>query len=222
MEGFSLNSFNIDMTNILEMNDAIPFFDKHGNEYSSRDIERDEQIIANKYIDQNDIILEIGCRYGTVSCVLARKCKKLVSVDADKEAIETCKKNMKRHGVNFECIWCTVSKNGQNIKKVSDDGYGDFTEEDSNSEIPHYSISELEEMFSIKFNTIVADCEGCLEKIFKENDLSNINKIIYETDRQEYCDYEYISKELKTYGLTQLESVDRGDGIKNICWKKIN
>ncbi len=217
MEGYSLfNTMNL-YKNIL--NDDI-FIDKYGKEYNSKNIEVDEQIMAEKYINDNDVVLELGCRYGTVSCVLAKKCKKLVAVDPDKEAVETCKKNMKSKGLNLECLWCTISKTPQKLNNISKDGYGDFTEEDLQSDIPHYTIKDIENMFSVKFNTIVADCEGCLENIVKENDMSNINKIIYETDKPDSCDYEYISNELTKNGLIVIESVDRENNLKNIYWKK--
>lgn len=221
---FSMTDLNYKQSK-LDENDSIKFVDNFGEYYNSKDVERDEQLMADKFIDKNDIVLELGCRFGTVSCLLARKCKKLVSIDPDKKAVETCKKNMKRHDLNFECIWCTVSKNPQSIKNLQNDtdvhGYGNFTENDEKGDIPHYLIKDLEEMFSIKFNTIVADCEGCLEQIFKENDMSKINKIMYETDRETACNYDYISQELKNLGLTIVETVDRGNSLKNVCWKKI-
>lgn len=208
--------------NNLSINDCISFIDKFGNEYSSKNVERDEQLMVDKYIEKNDLVLELGCRYGTVSCLLARKCKKLISIDPDKDAIEICKKNMRNHGVTFECLWCTVSKNSQKLNNTSKEGYGDFTEDDSSSDIPNFSINELESIFLLKFNTIVADCEGCLEKIIKENDMSNIHKIIYETDKQDSCDYEYISNELVKNGFKNVETVERGGDMKNIYWKKDN
>ncbi len=36
-------------------------------------MEKDEQDLANKYILEDDIVLELGARYGSVSCIINNK-----------------------------------------------------------------------------------------------------------------------------------------------------
>ena len=43
-----------------EFNHLVPH-----NEY-----ERDEQLLVARYIDKNDVVLELGARYGSVSCII--------------------------------------------------------------------------------------------------------------------------------------------------------
>jgi tRNA A58 N-methylase Trm61 len=184
----------------LDIHDSILFLNKHGNTYSSKDIERNEQLMAYKYINENDTVLELGTQSGTNSCLISRLCKKLVTLDPDKDSIEVCKKNMNNHGVEFECLWGIISRNPQKLNK--DDL---FTYSSNESDIPYYSIDEIEKLFLINFNTIVADCEGCIETVIKENDISKIKKIMYELDRKESCNYEYVSKYLIENGFINKE-----------------
>jgi len=49
------------------------FIDLHGNYIDTEHIEKPEQDLAKKYIKKNDIVLELGARYGTVSCIINSK-----------------------------------------------------------------------------------------------------------------------------------------------------
>ena len=78
-------------------------------------------------------------------------------------------------------------------------GYDRSSYPDPTSIIPHYTIQEVEQKFlndNKKFNTLVADCEGCLGHFFEENPwfYNQLTKIIYEDDRQEITDYYKIKK----------------------------
>lgn len=185
----------------LDYNDSIPFIKPDGTEYFSKDVERTEQLTCDKYIDKDDVILELGSRYGTLSCLLAKKAKFLVTLDPDLEAIETCKKNMERHNVSFEALHGIISKQSQKIILTDyPDGYGKYTEF-GESDIPFFNIKQIEEKYDIKFNTLVADCEGCLEQVLNENDISNINKILFETDRADACNYDNVYSILNKNGF---------------------
>ena len=181
----------------LDYNDSIPFVKPDGSEYSSKEVERTEQETCNKYINKEDNVLELGSRYGTLSCLLAKKSNFLLSLDPDIEAIETCKKNMERHNVNFEALHGIISKEPQQIVLTDyPDGYGKYTKK-GESDIPFFTIKELENKYNVKFNTLVADCEGCLEQILNENDISNIRKICFEADRPDSCNYDNVYSILK-------------------------
>lgn len=195
------------------------FLDINGKEYDPDTVEKDEQEMVKKWINNEDIVLEIGCSYGTVSCTLARLCKKLVSLDPDKDAINVCKENMKRQNVNFECLWGTLSRKSLYFVKENKTDYG-YTNSFSSSNIPHFSIKDIENKYSLKFNTLVIDCEGCMEQIFRDFDTSQFKKVIYERDNEERCDYMFIDYILKYNGLVKVDDIDRGDGIRNICWNK--
>lgn len=181
----------------LEIHDSIPFYNGSGI-IDHVNSERDEQIIADTYIDSDDNVLELGTRYGTVSCLLARKANRVVSLDPDLEALNIAKENMKRHGVYFDCVHGIISLKPQTLTL---DDYSSTTDVAETSDIPNYTIEQIERKFNIKFNTLVADCEGCLEHVVNENDLSSFYKITYEKDQPHKCNYQEISSKLQSMGF---------------------
>ena len=49
------------------------FYDENNNIVNHYHMEAQEQELANKYVEENDVVLELGARYGTVSCVINNK-----------------------------------------------------------------------------------------------------------------------------------------------------
>ena len=47
--------------------------DLYGNKVDIEHIEKHEQDLSKQYILENDIVLELGARYGSVSCVINSK-----------------------------------------------------------------------------------------------------------------------------------------------------
>jgi hypothetical protein len=199
----------------IEYNDSITFLNPDGTEYSSRDTERVEQETCDKFINSDDVVLELGSRYGTLSCLLAKKSKFLVTLDPDLEAVETCKKNMERHNVKFESLHGIISIESQ--KLIESGGYGNYTEK-GESDIPNFNIKDIEERYDVKFNTLVADCEGCIESVINENDIANIRKIFFETDRHDSCNYEEVFKLLRNSGFENTH-VSEYPGIINVTYQ---
>ena len=48
---------------------------EHGQTIDIANIEAHEQHLANKYIEENDVVFELGARYGSVSCIINSKLK---------------------------------------------------------------------------------------------------------------------------------------------------
>jgi hypothetical protein len=193
------------------------FIDDKGQEYRTGTFEVVEQFLATKFIKKDDNVLELGCRSGTNSCLISMLCNKLVAIDPCKPAIDACKYNMEKYGFNFICEWCTVSKTSQTLIENEDGNtFASYTEEGV-SDIPHYTMTELENKYDIKFNALVADCEGCLETFINDNDITNINKIIYEQDNQCKCNYQYVESILSSRGFKLVENV-YFDGLYRKVW----
>jgi hypothetical protein len=74
-------------------------------------------------------------------------------------------------------------------------------------DIPNISLDELQNSLSLKFNVLVADCEGFLETFLKENPIlyNQLNKIIFECDRADVCDYNVIKSELLKNNFKPIE-----------------
>ena len=51
----------------------MKFYDEHNNLIDNNSIEKPEQDLVNQYILEHDIVLELGARYGSVSCTINKK-----------------------------------------------------------------------------------------------------------------------------------------------------
>lgn len=193
--------------NFINVND-FKYYDESNNVIDHNFHEIDEQQMAIDYISPNDIILELGARYGTVSVIMAKIVQnngKLVAVEIDKNVIDTLKKNRENNNVNFEICDSIISNRNVNINY---DGYSTYISQNDNSTINNPSIisyNEFKKKYPYNFNVLVADCEGCLEYFLEMmgDDIKNYNKILFEEDQPHICNYENIKNKLTNYGFKQ-------------------
>lgn len=173
-------------------------FNDKGEEVSKK-TETEEQKIAKDYIKGDDVVLELGGRYGSVSVAVSEMLNNsynLVVVEPDTSIIKYLDNNRSREGHNFHIFNGFVSK-----RKMSLTGkdYGKTQVVDNNSKLPTKTVEQLENDYGLKFNVLIADCEGCLETFFK--DFPNFHKqlrlITYEKDKESKCNYEYVENILK-------------------------
>ena len=59
-----------------------------------------------------------------------------------------------------------VKKNGSNKFRLLLWGYGSTFIYNENSKIQSYTLDEIKNKYNLKFNVLVADCEGFLEVFF--------------------------------------------------------
>jgi FkbM family methyltransferase len=170
-----------------------------------------EQKQANKYIEANCIVLELGARYGTVSCTINKKLSyplNQVVVEPDQRVWKLLEENMIANDCNFHIIKGFVSKTTLDLtNEHNDDLYATTSIKSTSSSIKSYTLEEVETMFDLKFNTLVADCEGFLEQFFDENPhfYEQIFLIIFEKDMPHKCNYNKIRDNLKLHGFECLE-----------------
>lgn len=187
------------------------FYDENNNLIDHKNIENDEQYQCYKYIYEDDIVIELGGRYGTVSTVINKKIKnknKHVVIEPDINIINTLKKNLKDNNCVCEVIPYFISNN--NNKKIYYDGYSTRvinSEEKDNLQITY---NEFKEKYPYNFNVIVADCEGCLYNFLEDmgDDFNKINKIIFEADQPDICNYQSIKDKLINNGFKEIENKD--------------
>ncbi len=198
--------------------DKLQYYDESNNIIDHLNIERDEQQLAYDYIEPDDIVLEIGGRYGTVSNVINDKLNiktNHVVVEADPTVIPALTKNRQTYQYYIENSYISNTN-----KKLLGGGYGGSMVESSE---PNNKITyiDFKNKYPLKFNVIVADCEGCLCEFLDiiGDELNNINKIIFEADHPGMCDYNILIKKLTDNGFTEKEKkfkdVDRYVYIKN-------
>jgi len=196
------------------------FINENNNLIDTTLYETEEQSLANKYIKSTDVVLELGARYGTVSCIINKKInnpKNQVSVEPDTRVHECLEKNMINNNCNFNIIKGFISNIPLELTNLdSYEGYGTTSIPSNASSIPRYTLEEIESMYNLKFNTLVADCEGFLEQFFDENPhlYQQLNLIIFETDYTDKCNYSKIIDNLKLNNFKNLHS-----GHNNV-WSK--
>jgi len=169
--------------------------------------EYNEQLLANKYIEKDDVVLELGARYGSVSCVINSKLSNKhnqVVIEPDSRVWNALEFNKVTNNCSFYIVKGFLSTNKHSLKELDSAlGYGTTSILDTNSLIPSYTLSEIEEKYNLKFNVLVADCEGFLETFFDENPnfYNQIRMIIFEADYPNKCNYNIIKTNLKMKGF---------------------
>ena len=172
-----------------------------------KNVEASEQKLAKQYILEDDCVLELGARYGSVSCTINAKLKnKLnqVSVEPDSKVWNILEKNKNINNCNFNIVKGFISNNKLSLNYS---GYGATSHVNNNSTTQSYTMSEIKQKYKInKFNVIVADCEGFLEQFFDENPelYDDIRLIIFEADYPNKCNYKKIKENLKNKGLFKI------------------
>ena len=89
------------------------FQNELGDQINTNDFEVQEQELAKKYIKENDVVLELGARYGSVSCVINSKlnCKtNQVSVEPDDRVWNALERNRIINKANFHIVKGFISK----------------------------------------------------------------------------------------------------------------
>ena len=179
-----------------------------------------EQMQADKYVESDSKVLELGARYGTVSCVINSKLNNKnnqVSVEPDSKVWNSLEKNMKNNSTNFNIVKGFISSKPMELEG---DGYGLTFKDVNSSSIPNYTLNDIEEKYNINFDTLIADCEGCLERFFDENKsmYKQLKLVIMEEDQPQKCNYNKIKEELKNNNFSLLESDN--NGVERSVWKK--
>jgi FkbM family methyltransferase len=179
--------------------DKFQIYDERGLKVNTDQFETREQYIAETFILEEDIVLELGARYGSVS-VKANKNLKIptnqVVVEPDETVWDALEYNKKINGCEFHIVKGTISKDKM---ALNNDGYGTTSHIDETSKIPNYSLNEIKNKYNIThFTVLIADCEGFLEYFIDENPeiLHECRLITYECDNSENCNYEKIKNKI--------------------------
>jgi hypothetical protein len=195
--------------------------DEHGIPIDTEHCEKNEQILANQYIEPDSVVLELGGRYGSVSCIINSKLnskKNHVVVEPDERVWNALERNCSTNDCECHIIKGFISSKKLGLTCLDDcNGYGTTSIEYENTTILSFSLKEIETTLNLKFNTLVADCEGFLEVFFDENPdfYDDLKLIIFEADYTWKCDYDKIRSTLRTKGFVELLH-----GHQNV-WKRM-
>ena len=213
---------NINIYNkIIDQVSNMIIYDMNDNIVDTEILEKPEQELANKYIEENDIVLELGARYGSVSCIINSKLNdknNQVVVEPDSRVWNALEKNKKINCCEFNIVKGFISNKKLDLINLDHyyGGYGATSIENNNTKIPSYTLDEIKSKYNLNFNVLFVDCEGFLEQFLNENPdiLDNLRLIIFEEDYPDKCDYKKIKIKLQNKNFKQLL-----DGFHNV-WIK--
>jgi FkbM family methyltransferase len=199
---------------------SLYFFDEKNKVLNNWTSEFTEQFQATKFVEPDAKVLELGARYGTVSCVVNKKLRypeQQVVVEPDPCVWESLEKNRERNNCKFKILKGVVSRKPLVLSKESN-GYGTNTVEatEEESSIHSKTLEDIESEEGYMFDTLLADCEGFLEQFFDENPklYKQLHTVLFEKDNTQICNYDKIKECLKSAGFECLE-----EGFHEV-WKK--
>jgi FkbM family methyltransferase len=209
--------FHISWLNRLHDNTGLIIFDEHGERVNTAKFEYPEQVLAKKYINPTSCVLELGARYGSVSCTINKKLLNKhyqVSVEPDPLVWEALHKNLKLNN----CARVNVHRGivGKSSTTIIQEGYASYVVPSSTSDVSSLSVEDLQVKYGLKFDTLVADCEGFLETFFDEHPFmyDQLKMVIFEADAPQRCDYDKIRRQLILHGFNEIEK-----GFQNVYIK---
>jgi hypothetical protein len=126
-----------------------------------------ERLAVVRHLNPQSKVLEIGANKGGVSATIASvldDSKNLVSVEPIQSTCEGLKDVGLKIGKPFR-IFCGVLR-GESAEYITCDGEKNsfatcVTSSKETTETINLTFKEIEELFSIQFDTVVIDCEGC-------------------------------------------------------------
>ena len=181
----------------------MDIIDLHGNKVNIKKLEKQEQELAKQYVLEDDVVLELGARYGSVSCTINSKLnnkKNQLVVEPDDRVWDALEINKLNNNCEFNIVKGFISNKKLDLTNLDDyyGGYGSTFIENNDTKLPSYTLDEIKNIYKLNFNVLIADCEGFLEVFFDENPdfYDGLRLIIFEADYPQKCNYDKIKKTL--------------------------
>ena len=208
--------------------DAGVYFAEGDTVIDHKSYERPEQEQAYTHIRPDFTVLELGGRYGVVSCLINRLLnnpKNHVVVEPDplvQTALKRNRKNANAEFAIFEGIVTTKDSGNARLVQMGSASYVNYTDVDKDEQeedgeesagdetnkdadddtLKKCTFDELQASTGHIFDCLVADIEGGLGRFLKTvSDISQFKMIMFECDRPTQCDYTKIHKRLVKAGF---------------------
>lgn len=204
---------------------------KHG----SFDEEKIEQTLACKYLNNNDIVLEIGGNMGRNALVISEILNNemnLVTMEPNNnfylKLIEN--KNLNNKNFNIENSALSLNpilyfNNSLTFNNEYDEKFplskNHIKNNENNFNLCNViTFNELEKKYNLKFNVLVVDCEGSFYYILKDMNyiLDNIRLLIMENDYENVDHYNYVKQFLLGKNFECIEYISLNGYPNNCPW----
>lgn len=174
-----------------------------------------EQLMAMRFIKETDSVLEIGANVGRNTSIIASILdddKRLVSLECCQEYAKQLEINRDQNGFHFHIEVSALSQ-----VPLIQKGWDTFISElvfDGYKKVETVSFEDLEKKYNVKYNVLVADCEGALYQILKDEPklLDNIEVVILENDFRDITKKNYVDSKFAERGLRLVHSQPGGWG----------
>uniref|UniRef100_A0A6C0KQ04 Methyltransferase FkbM domain-containing protein n=1 Tax=viral metagenome TaxID=1070528 RepID=A0A6C0KQ04_9ZZZZ len=177
-----------------------------------------EQLLSTQFIKEDAKVLEIGGNLGRNTLVISTLLKdpsQHVVLECNPKIVPLLQHNLRLNNYSthvepsalsytklLHMDWVTVPVSEAN------EGHKDWTE------VPTITYEEIEKKYNIQFDTLVADCEGALYYILKDNPsvLDTIKLVIMENDYHDVDQKQMVDAILYLKGFTRAHHVRGGWG----------
>ena len=176
-----------------------------------------EQLMAAKYILETDTVLEIGANIGRNTCVIASLLNddtRFVTLECCQEYVKQLQINRDQNNFNFHIEASALSKVSLMQKGWDTFLSGDGAIPEGYMKVNTIIFSELQEKYQLKYNVLVADCEGALYQILKDEPdmLKDIETVIIENDFHDLEHKKFVDSKFEENGLHPVYSQAGGWG----------
>jgi len=189
---------------------------EHNKEIDTKNFEVQEQKDASKYIEPNDVVLEIGGRYGSVSTKIQENLgnkKAHVVVEPDTLVIPALQKNKEINNDEYSIFHGLISQKNVFLSYISD-GYGtryyDTMKKETSTPLPIdvLTYNEFCRLYPLDFNVLVVDCEGCFEQLLDEigDHIRHYRLVLLELDWPDRTNYNRVHDILLQNGFRRIRS----------------
>lgn len=172
-----------------------------------------EQELLFRYIHKDAKVLEFGGNIGRSSIVISKLLENPqhhVVLESNPDIAKELLKNRNQNHCGFHVVNAALSEtpiiqNDWNTKPAPPHS----TLPEGWKSVPTITYKELVRRYPIRFDTLVADCEGCLVPIFKSYPflLDNVHTIVIENDAQYSSTQsnDYIQNFIRKHGFRSVE-----------------
>ena len=194
---------------VLRLNELQKRFNLPIYEHGGFESEYPEQLMIMRYVNENDKVLEIGGQVGRTSHIIqtiVNNPKHHVIMECDPKTAQKLRTNL-----NFNTYTNAIIETAglSHVKLYMTGGGVDAPRHfegdipPSAVEIPTITYANLCKKYDIDFDVLVADCEGSLYYIFKEDPdmLNNIHTVIMENDYHELAHKQAVDSILTSKGF---------------------
>lgn len=147
-----------------------------------------EQLMAIKHIKPGDTVLELGTNIGRNSLVIStilNDDRRLVTLESNPQHVREAISNRDANKCHFHIEGSALSARPLvQIGWYSELGLGDAASDGTKFKVNTITWSELQEKYRLKFNVLVADCEGALYNILQDEPtfFTGFDTVILEND----------------------------------------